>query len=176
MKKCSGEAFRLVNLEFIDPSDILSGKGSFFNGGRWNAPKTFRAVYASTTVATAAEEANSIANRYGLTAAVLRPRLHVAIRYELERVVDFTDPVVCTAFEVTPEELRADDWRMAQASGCESLTQALGRVAFDHGAECLLVGSARVANGINVVCFPESLGPHNMIQIVGEDEIRKHMR
>ena len=58
--------------------------------------------------------------------------------------------------DVTAEELRAEDWRKVQADGFESLTQSLGRAAFESGATGLLVPSARVADGVTVVYFPEN--------------------
>ncbi len=43
-----------------------------------------------------------------------------------------------------------------QGEGVESLTQAIGRAVFANGGEGLLVPSARVPAGVNVVYFPEN--------------------
>ena len=44
-----GVVYRSVAPHRAEPNEILSGEGSFQNGGRWNAPGSVRAVYAGAT-------------------------------------------------------------------------------------------------------------------------------
>ena len=58
------------------------------------------------------------------------------------------------AMGITLIELAAEDWRKLLQSGRESTSQALGRAAAVTGASGLLVRSAAVPMGVNVVVFP----------------------
>ena len=53
----------------------------------------------------------------------------------------------------------------------ESQSQALGRAAYDLGAEALLVPSVRVPGGMNLVFFPQSVGARSKIEILEEDDL-----
>src|SRR5258707_24216 len=79
LRPWSGNGFRFVSLAYWKPEQILSGMGSFRNGGRWNAAGSFPAVYCSLTKQTAVLEADAYAVYYGFGREVLRPRLIVAI-------------------------------------------------------------------------------------------------
>ena len=59
--------------------------------------------------------------------------------------------------------LLAEDWRKVNHAGHESLSQAFGCAAHDLGAEALLVPSARVPGGLNLVYFPESLAARRKV-------------
>ena len=62
-----------------------------------------------------------------------------------------------------------------QDQGVESFTQAFGRAAFDVGLNGLLVPSAKVQNGINVVYFPEKCS-HSTEAKVWESEKLNQIR
>jgi RES domain-containing protein len=152
----SGVAYRSVEPGKADPVEILSGQGSFHNGGRWNAPGSFRAVYASLSPELATNETMAYFRYYGFADHEAMPRLMVAIEFKLSRVLDLTARAVRRKLKVTLSEIKAEDWRKLQDRGLESLTQALGRAAFADGLEGLIVPSSRVRGGVNVVYLPDN--------------------
>jgi RES domain-containing protein len=104
----------------------------------------------------AVQESRATATYAGIPLPFRTPRLLVAIELSLHYVLDLTDSDVLRRLELSVDELPVEDWRKVQAEGFESLTQTLGRAAFEIGASGLLVPSARVPDGVNVVYFPEN--------------------
>jgi RES domain-containing protein len=151
-----GTAYRVTTLDY--PKTILSGQGSFLFGGRWNAPDSFRAVYGSTTDTVAVAESRANSEYAGIPYPFRMPRLLVAIEFNLEKVLDLTTVRTRDALEINCDEFAREDWRKIQSEGSESLTQALGRAAFETGIAAILAASARVGGGINIVYFPKNKG------------------
>ena len=149
-----GAAYRVTTLDYPKPRDILLGRGSYLHGGRWNAPGSFHTVYGSTVDVVAVHESRANAEYAGIPYPVRTPRLLVTIELDLQKVLDLTDAATLRHFGVGADELRVEDWRKLQHEGFESLTQALGRAAFENGVNGMLAPSARVADGVNVVYFP----------------------
>ncbi len=149
-----GNTFRFGSLRYLRPREILSGLGSFKVGGRFNAPGSFPAVYASLDKAVAVAELDARAHYYGLRADALQPSVLVAVEVRLQAVADLRQPAILAALGVTLDAIATCDWRTAQAAGREAFTQALGRAAYEGGLEALLVPSAQVPDGVNLVYFP----------------------
>jgi RES domain-containing protein len=137
------------------PTQVLSGEGSFHVGGRWNAPDTMRAVYTSTTPETATTESLAYFRYYGFREQDAMPRTLLALEFKLNNILDLTDVKVRRRLRVLLREISSEDWRKLQDAGKESLTQAIGRAAYAAGFEGLVVPSARVSKGVNIVFFPE---------------------
>ncbi len=150
-----GIAYRVTSLDYPKPADILAGKGSYINGGRWNAMSSFRAVYGSTDDTVAVAESRATADYAGVTYPFITPRLLVAVELQLQKVLDLTSQNTRRILGLTLEDLRADDWRRRQEEGMESWTQAIGRAAFVAKADGLLVPSAKIQDGVNVAYFPD---------------------
>jgi len=70
----------------------------------------------------------------------------------------------------------AEDWRKVNDSGHESESQALGRAAHDIGAEAILAPSARVAHGVNLIYFPESLLGLGKVEVLGEQDLESWLK
>ncbi len=151
-----GAAYRVTTLDYPSPRSILQGEGSFLHGGRWNALGSFRAVYGSTEDTVAVSESRATAEYAHVPQPFRTPRLLIAIEFSLQAVLDLTSASIRARLELTEVELREEDWRKVQETGRESLTQAIGRAAFSNQGEALLVPSARVPDGINLVYFPEN--------------------
>jgi len=62
------------------------------------------------------------------------------------------------------------DWREERANGREALTQAIGRATYEAGYEGLLVPSAAIPNGVNLVVFPENLVGKSILRYINPDE------
>ena len=168
-----GTAYRVTTLKYPHAEAILAGIGSYRYGGRWNAMGSFHAVYGSTTDTVALHESRANADYARIPYPTRTPRLVVAIDFSLKRVLDLTQASVRRALGVTLKNLRQEDWRKLQNQGFESVTQAIGRAAFHAGAEGLLVPSARVRDGVNVIFFPQNLAAGSRAEVWGADKLAK---
>src|SRR5260221_2355094 len=175
--KWEGVAFRAAPLEFARLAKLLDGRGGWQIGGRWLASRNFRAVNLSTTQETAIKESSANFTYYNFALSDVNPKVVVGVRLKLEKVIDLTD---ATGFRAQPwlllDELLAEDWRKINDAGHESQSQAFGRAARDAGAEALLVPSARVPGGVNLVYFPESAADPGGIAVLGGEELARWLK
>jgi RES domain-containing protein len=74
-----GTIYRVTTLKYRDPRIIVFGEGAYRNGGRWNAIRSFRAVYGSTSDVGALAESKANAEYANLPYPFREPRLVVAI-------------------------------------------------------------------------------------------------
>lgn len=85
--------FRSVERRWIDPEDVLSGKGTAVSGGRFAARGTL-AVYLSTTDAGASKETTARKSRLGGAAQINTakyPRIVFAVAVALDKVLRLDD-------------------------------------------------------------------------------------
>lgn len=148
-----GPAYRFTSLPYASRGDLVSGAGSRLNGGRWNPPGHFNCVYTSLDPHTALEESYAAMDKYGISRSKARPRVQVAITLRLQLVLDVTPSAILRKIGVTRSELNQIDWEEDQRAGRESLTQAIGRLAWLERLEGIIVPSSR-AKGKNLVLFP----------------------
>jgi RES domain-containing protein len=152
---------------------ILAGRKSRREGGRWNPRGLCAAVYASLEPETALCEllatlCDGRPVRTGDTARELAgaaPCVLVGMECRLRKTLDLTDPAVRRALGVSARSLAASRWEHQQNKGREARPQALGRAAFEAGAEALVVPSARRRGGRNLVVFPENLGRGSALRV-----------
>ena len=173
LRPWKGAAYRVTTLDYPSPKSILLGQGSFLHGGRWNAIGSFRAVYGSTEDTVAVAESRATAEYAHVPLPFRTPRLLVAIELELQAVLDLTAADVRTSLGVTLQELATEDWRKVQEAGIESLTQTIGRAVFVNGGEGLLVPSARVALGVNVVYFPQNHREASNVTVLEAEKLNR---
>ena len=172
-----GLLFRASPLKYARVAKLLDGRGSLQHGGRWCAAGGFPANNLSTTAETAIAESNVSFAYYGFTPAAVRPRVLVAVRARLNRVLNLAAPKGIAARRwLQLHRMLVEDWRKENGAGRESLSQAFGRAAHVAGAEALLVPSARVPDGRNLVYFPASLSSASKVQILGEAELNRWLK
>lgn len=172
-----GVAFRATPLPHANAVQLLDGKGSLKAGGRWSAAGTFPIVNLSTSQETAVKESAASFTYYNFAPSDVRPKVLVGVRLRLTKVLDLVDPRgLRTLSWVGLEELLAEDWRKVNDAGHAALSQTWGRAAHASGAEGLLAPSSRVAGGINVVYFPDSLVGSSHVQILGEAELTRWLK
>ncbi len=93
-------------------------------------------------------------------------RVFCAVELDLSRVLDLTAGEVRRRLVVSQSRMVAEDWRRQADAGKEALTQAIGRAAFSAGIEGLLVPSAALRGGANMVVFPPNLEPRSRVREV----------
>jgi RES domain-containing protein len=152
-----GTVYRSSEPGYANAGDLLTGAGSQMHGGRWNPPASFATIYVARTVPTAIAESEAQARYYGWDVADTWPRMVVAIDVELQNVLDLTDGSIRQSLRVSEQRMTEDDWRKLNDDfGEESLTQAIGRAAFDAGLEGIIVRACD--GGQNLVWFRQNLG------------------
>ena len=172
-----GLLFRASCLPHAQTTKLLDGKGSLSHGGRWSAAGTFSAVNLSTAQETAIAESGASFTYYNFAPSDVRPKVIVAVRASFSKVLDLVAPKgLRTKPWLELDKLLAEDWHKVNDAGHESQSQAFGRAAHAIGAEALLVPSARVAGGMNLVYFPQSLARGSEVEILGEKDLDRWLK
>ena len=91
---------------------------------------------------------------------------------DLARVLDLTSDV--PGWLDLPQWLQ-EDFSAINDSGFETLCQAFGRAARNSGISGLLVPSARVPEGVNLVVFRDRLRRAESIRVLGAYELKKYL-
>lgn len=175
--KWRGLLFRASCLPYAQAAKLLDGKGSLLHGGRWSAAGAFPTVNLSTTQDTAIAESGASFTYYNFAPSDVRPKILVAVRASFSKVLDLVTPQGLRAKSwLELDKLLAEDWHKVNDAGHESQSQAFGRAADDLGAEALLIPSARVPGGMNLVYFPQSLAGRSHVEILGEDDLNRWLK
>ena len=167
----TGILYRVASVRRANPEDLVAGMGSLLTGGRWTPPGAFRAVYASLDEATALDEARQQNVRQSVPTWMALPLVVTAIEVELSSVLELTDGRVRRALRVSRQRMVAEPWWTMQDQGHEALTQAIGRLARDHGFVALLVPSTLESAAANMVIFPDRLTPTDRLAIINPDRL-----
>jgi RES domain-containing protein len=162
----SGDVVRQSLPRWMSSPYRFTGLGSALVGGRWSVKGLMPTVYASTDPVTLNAEAYYKGLRYGWTPADFKSQLIVGMHWELQAVVDLTAPAIRAALKVTIREIVNVDWDAEQTAGREPVTQAIARAAFEHFAEGLIVPSARLKGGVNVVYYPSHRRDRTVIRML----------
>ncbi len=166
MRRCSaqlirwhGDAYRVTSVARANEEDLVSGEGSRIYGGRWNPPGPFRTVYLALHYSTAMEEYLAQNRRNGLPDAQAMPSVTTAVSLELHRALDLTLPRVRAILKLSLHRMVAEPHGVGPV---ESLTQAVGRLAWSECFDGLLVPSAACSGAKNIVVFPGKLSAGQM--------------
>src|SRR5438034_3442322 len=84
----AGDVFRATGVDYANRRDLVTGEGSRKAGARWNAKGAFRALYGSLDLKAALEEVLSFHRGQGLPDARALPLVFVALRVEVQRILD----------------------------------------------------------------------------------------
>ena len=165
-----GDVFRATTPRWMSRPYRLTGVGALLSGGRWNTRQLIPVVNFGTTAEVTFAEADSRNRRAGWTGPIL-PQTRVAFQVKLHALLDLTDPAVLKTLGVKRADLLQCEWQTEQNAGREPLTQALSRAAFETLGEGLIVPSARLINGVNLVVFPAHLHPASTLTVHAESHI-----
>jgi len=165
-----GTFFRSIDLQWLLKGTPLSAIGSRIHGGRYNPKAAFEAFYLADTQETALYETQAIFNFAGRVVGVRQPpRVMLSLEYDLHDIVDLRAPTTLVSLGVTLDELK-EPWKLAQAENRPVVTQRIGAAARAVDVEALLVPSARVAAGSNLVVFPDRLRKKSSVNVFVGDE------
>jgi hypothetical protein len=89
---------------------------------------------------------------------------------KLAKVLDFTDGNLRRIMGISAARMRKDDWRALNRRSAESLTQAVGRAAYETGAEALIVPACDAKK--NLVWFPGNLLTASKAKVRNLDNLR----
>lgn len=160
-----GTFFRSIDLQWLREGTPLSSIGSRIFGGRYNRKGDFEAFYIADTQETALFETEAIFKIAGVVVGVRQPpRVMLSLDYDLHRVVDLREPSTLKSLDVTIDDLKRP-WKLAQAERRPVLTQQIGAAARAVDIEALLVPSARVDAGTNLVIFPDRLRKGSKVEL-----------
>ena len=140
------------------------------------APQNQR-LPSSTSQETAIAESDASFIYYNFAPSDVRPKVIVAVRASLSKVLDLVTPKgLRTKPWLELDSLLAEDWHKVNDAQHESQSQAFGRAAHAVGAEALLVPSARVPGGLNLVYFPRALARGSAVQVLGEADLDRGLK
>lgn len=152
-----GIVYRMVDPQWSNPMDIVNGKGGLSANGRWHIKKSARVSYTCLEPETAMAESFSSPRYYRFPIRKVLPKVLVAIRVKLFRVIDFGNGLVRQRLKVSDQTMMETDWRKKNFRGEEAITQCLGRCFCENKVEGLLVPSTVSSSEQNLIVFPENL-------------------
>jgi RES domain-containing protein len=159
----AGYTYRVIDDVFR--TDPLSGIGSVINGGRYNAPRMFEALYSSDSRITALHE---VAALFGDVDLPRSPELILTLEVRLLRILDLMDSHVRDTLGTSQNELIAPYFE-DQLHGGEPSTQRLGRLVFtSERFSGLRVPSAARPEAENLVLLPTRFGPDELVRLYDE--------
>lgn len=161
-----GRVFRILTPLYANKRDALSGLGSLPASGRFHAKGAFLIAYTGCTLPQAEWEYSHTARNAGITREESLPLTTLSADAHLSKVLDLTNRAVRRRLKVTQKELSQKAW---QASSSETLTQAIGRLAHQHGFEAILTPSAGFGNNLNLL--PQNYLPDSFVRIIHEDRL-----
>jgi RES domain-containing protein len=167
------EAYRVAGPRHTTPKEIVSGMGAYLAGGRWNPVGEMKVVYLSLAPETATKEALEHFRYHRLPISTALPKVIVAVRVNIERILDLTDPAIGADFPIPISELLAEDWRALIAKDVEPASQAVGWATFAAGFQGVRVPSKPDPTGTNLLIFPELLVKGNQLEVLNADELDK---
>jgi RES domain-containing protein len=127
-------------------------------------------LYIADTQETALYETEAIFKTAGIVVGVRQPpRVMLSLDCDLHHVVELREPSVLKSLDLTIDDLK-QPWKLAQAENRPVLTQRIGSAARAADVEGLLVPSARVDTGTNLVIFPDRLRKGSSVELYVGDE------
>ena len=166
-------AFRSTGLKYANETDLVSGSGAAYYGGRWN-PIGTRAIYASLDPVTAVKEAYQQFLHFGFSARNIKPRVIAGIEFRCSALLDLTIATNRRKLAVSLDDLLKEPWAEKQQRGRTALTQLIAIEAAAADFEGILTFSAQNRGGRNIVIFPDSLHLQSFVRPLSPDELPPH--
>lgn len=143
VSRFAGVAYRLCPAIYRD--HLVSMRGAFLHGARYNIRGYFGALYVSLSRETARREVE----RY-FTVPPLGGFVEASIGLRLVRVVDLTNRAIIRTAGILSKELSGQSY---------TFTREIGLRAWENGIEALLLPSAANPDGRNLAVFLDNQHP-----------------
>jgi RES domain-containing protein len=167
-------AFRSTGLKYASETDLISGSGAAYYGGRWN-PIRMRAIYASLDPVTAATEAFQQFLNYGFPlSGTIKPRVIAGIEFKCSVLLDLTQAAIRRSLGIRLDDILKEPWLEKQRNGTPVLTQSIAVQAVAVGFEGILTFSAQNRKGMNIVIFPDSLDRRSFVRVLSPKDLPPH--
>jgi RES domain-containing protein len=154
----SGTLYRIVDPQYSNPADLISGAGAYRKGSRWNWPGLDHVVFGSTQYAGAFAEWESHATRGGVPFTPDKFQRDMrTFHVHLHNVLDFTEPSALPSLGIEPTNLLHIPWEFDLGMGQEGITHAVGRAVHRLGVEAVLVPCAPRPTLHNIVIYRSNL-------------------
>lgn len=161
----SSSWYRAALPRYSTSSQLLSGRGTLIRGGRWCPPGFMLTLHLADTPENSVAEYLANHRRHGIP---IPADLHLvirAVRIEIACALDVRDGGVRQALGVSRQRMLEARWEQENAAGHESISQAVGRAVAAAGFTAMVVPSAAVTRGANLVVFPELLGARDRVEV-----------
>lgn len=166
-------AFRSTGTKYANETDLVSGSGAAYYGGRWN-PIGTRAIYASLDPLTAVREAYQQFLHFGFSPGSVKPRVIAGIEFRCSALLDLTSDRNRRKLGFSRGDLLTEPWAQKQHRGKVALTQLIAIEAVAAHFEGILTCSAQDHAGTNIVLFPDSLHPRSFVRPLSPEELPPH--
>jgi RES domain-containing protein len=167
-KPLSGIYYRSVEYRYMDPKEVLSGRGSALYGGRFAAVGT-RAVFLAESDSAASEEVLARKRRLGRSAQITLdkyPRIIFGVAVSLDRVLDLSKRGLPKAIAFVRQSCLASDDLIP--------SMELGDLLQGRAIQGLVFPSA-VGGGKNLIVYLEQC-PSAALELHNAAELMKKMR
>jgi RES domain-containing protein len=171
LKPVAGEFYRVAGPAHTTAKELVAGVGAYLAGGRWNPLEVMNVVYLSEDSETALREANEHFRYHRLPIWTGMPRVIVAVRVEIDAMLDLTDPAVAKTLPEPMKSLLAEVWQAIIARGEESSGQAIGRLAYHAKVKALRLPSKPDPHGVNLAIFPQLLTKLDKLEVLNAGEL-----
>lgn len=147
----SGTVYRLCPIRYS--GNMVSMRGSFLHGARFNIRGYFGALYTSLSLRTARQEMAKY-----FTVPPIGGFVEASISLRLSRVVDLTNRRLLRKAGIAWEQLIESRF---------TITQEIGLRAWETGIEALLTPSAANAGERNLAVFLDNQNPSWQVELTG---------
>ena len=161
-----GTVYRVCSYEYATRKDMLSGKGSWKYGARYNTPKSFPAVYLAAAPETAMAEYLGNWKEAGIPVNRERlPCVLTAVEVSVKKLADLADTTVLNRLGISEPGLSCD-WKMENDALCrEAFTQSLGRALYMSGYDGCRYPSVQCRGVYNYAFFPDNFSGNSFCRI-----------
>lgn len=160
----NGTLYRIVNPDYSNPADLISGVGAYRKGSRWNWPGLDHVVFGSTHYTGALAEWESHATRGGVPFSPDKFKRDMrTFEVRLQQVLDLTGPTALSSLGIDSESLLDIPWEYHLGMGIEAITHAVGRAVHELGIEAILAPCAPKPETSNIVIYRANLAEGSRI-------------
>lgn len=166
--------YRVCSYKYATRKDLLSGKGSWEYGARYNARKSFPAVYLAADPETALAEYLGNWKDAGIPVNKDKlPCVLIAVEVSVKKLVNLADTTILHRLQI-PEAGLFCDWKTENDTLYrEAFTQSLGRALYMSGYEGCSYPSVQCRGIYNYAFFPDNFSGNSFCRTLNSKQLPK---